>query len=92
MLEPVIYERPAHPPGELGAATYRAAVQVDRAAVQLLGACGPFDPAPARLAQLQAFLATWPAVQAAVQELAAEIQASALPAPANDTAPARASA
>lgn len=83
---------PAHPPGQLGAATYRAADLVDRAAVQLLAACGPFDPAAERLARLQTVLASWAEVDAAVRQLAAHVQAGALPSPANDADQVRASA
>jgi len=62
---------PAIPPDALGSATVSAALLVDRLAVQLLGACGPFDPAPERLARVRQVLAAWSAVELAVQELAA---------------------
>lgn len=92
MLEPVIHELPAHPPGPVGEATHRAALLVDRAAVQLLGACGPYDPAPERLARLKAVLADWPAVAAAIQELGRALEGAPVLDVANDVEPARARA
>lgn len=89
-LEPPAF--PSCPPGLLGVATVEAADLVDRAAVQLLTACAPYDPAAVRLARLQAFLAAWPAVEVAVRQLAAHVQAEGLPSPANDVDQVRASA
>lgn len=61
---------PAEPPGALGRSTVEAAVLVDRFAVQLLAACGPFDPEAERLARVRGALAAWREVEDAVQELA----------------------
>lgn len=92
MLEPVIHELPAHPPGLVGEATHRAALLVDRAAVQLLAACGPYDPEDERLARLRAVLADWPAVVAAMQELGRALEVGPVLDVANDVGPSRASA